>query len=330
MPAIAKLILKMVIFSVLVFGTIFGVIYLPPVDDDKYIMALVDKHRMLAETPRPRIIFAGDSNLAFGLNSRMVHKATGYNVVNMGLHGGLGLVYSMDELMPYLGKGDVVIFIPDYTHYLGTGIGDNTLVEVTILMPRLICYYSKENIMPFISNIPLTFQRRLRGLLSPTKESPTHRRSGFNEFGDNEGHIGVDPPEFKGKDYIAKILPEAAKLNITRLLPDHVNDTLVRRFNDFSAICREKGVMLYVAFSPLMEQDRRTQVETLTKLEKDMRNRLQVRFIGTSIENIYPQNYFFDNEFHLNGTGREVRTRRLINAMKADRFLSRPPGSELN
>ncbi|MBN2077740.1 MAG: hypothetical protein JW838_02160 [Spirochaetes bacterium] len=325
MPAIVKLILKVFILSVLVFGTIFGVIYLPPVDDDKYIMALVDKHRMLRETPRPRIIFAGDSNLAFGLNSRMVKKATGYNVVNMGLHGGLGLIYSMDELMPYLGKGDVVIFIPDYTHYLGTGIGDNTLVEVTILMPWLICHYSRENIMPFITNIPLTFQRRLRGLLAPTREAPTHRRSGFNEFGDNEGHIGVAPPEFKGKEYIARILPEAAKLNITRFLPDRVNDSLVTRFNRFSTICEEKGVALYVAFSPLMEQDRPKQVKTLTKLEKDMRERMKVKFIGTSIENIYPQKYFFDNEFHLNGTGRQVRTRRLINAMKDDPFLSRPP-----
>lgn len=321
-----KLILKASIFSFLVLGTIFGVIYLPPVSDEKYIMALVDKHRLLKNTPRPRIIFAGDSNLAFGLDSRMIKKATGYNVVNMGLHGGLGLIYSMDELTPYLERGDIVVLIPDYTHYMGTGIGDNTLVEVTILMPWLFCYYSRENIMPFIGNIPLTFQRRLRGILAPTKELPTHRRSGFNEFGDNEGHVGATQPEFKGKDYIARLLPQAAELNLTRFLPDRVNDTLVQRVNEFSSFCTGRGVEFYISFPPLMEQDRPKQVEILTRLEKDMRKRLKTKFVGNSITNIYPQELFFDNEFHLNGTGRQVRTKRLVDVMMADPLLSSPPG----
>jgi len=108
-----KLIAKALIFSALIGCTIFGVIYLPPIDPDRYIMALLDKHRLLETTPQPRIIVAGDSNLAFGLDSGMIKKATGYNIINMGLHGGLGLIYSMDELKPYLKKGDIVIFIPD-------------------------------------------------------------------------------------------------------------------------------------------------------------------------------------------------------------------------
>src|SRR4030042_1466434 len=129
--------IKASIFSFLIGFTIFGVIYLPPIDPDRYIMALVDKHRLLKTTPQPRIIFEGDSNLAFGLDSGMIKKETGYNIINMGLHGGLGLIYSMDELKPYLKQGDIEIFIPDSAHYSGSGIGDNTLVEVTILMPWL-------------------------------------------------------------------------------------------------------------------------------------------------------------------------------------------------
>jgi hypothetical protein len=311
-----KFIIKASIITTLIAATIFGVIYIPPVDPDRYIMALLDKHRLLKTTPQPRIIFAGDSNLAFGLDSGMIKEATGYNIINMGLHGGLGLIYSMDELKPYLKPGDIIIFIPDSAHYSGSGIGDNTLVEVTILMPWLICYYSRENIMPFISNIPLTFQRRLRGLISPSKELPTHRRSGFNEYGDNEGHIGVAPPEFKGKDFIAKYIPQAANLNITRFLPDRVNDQLVMHMNKFSAYCAARGVKVYITFSPLMENDRPKQEATLRSLEKDMRERITMKFIGNSTAYIYPRSYFFDNEFHLNGNGRAIRTRHLIETMK--------------
>ena len=320
-----KLIAKALIFSALIGCTIFGVIYLPPIDPDRYIMALLDKHRLLETTPQPRIIVAGDSNLAFGLDSGMIKKATGYNIINMGLHGGLGLIYSMDELKPYLKKGDIVIFIPDYTHYMGTGIGDNTLVEVTILMPWIFCYYSRENIMPFISNIPLTFQRRLRGLLMPSKEMPTHLRSGFNEYGDNEGHIGVKPPEFKGKDFIAKYLPQAANLGITRFLPERVNDELVKHLNGFSDYCLDKGVSVYISFSPLMEGDRQKQVRMLTSFEKDLRARIRMKIIGDPIGYIYPQDYFFDNEFHLNGKGREICTRRLVETMKSVPELANAP-----
>jgi hypothetical protein len=320
-----KFIVKALIFSALIGGTIFGVIYLPPVDPDRYIMALVDKHRLLRTTPQPRIIMAGDSNLAFGLDSGMIKKATGYNVINMGLHGGLGLIYSMDEIKPYLKKGDIVMLIPDYTHYQGTGVGDNTLVEVTILMPWIIRYYSRENYMPFISNIPLTFQRRLRGMLWPSQETPTHRRSGFNQYGDNEGHIGVKPPEFKGKEFIAKYIPQAANLGITRFLPEHVNGELVKQLNSFSDYCAKRGVSMYISFSPLMEGDRPKQERALTSLEKDLRAKVHMKFVGDSIGYIYPKEYFFDNEFHLNGTGRVIRTRHLVDTMKIVPELASAP-----
>lgn len=320
-----KLILKALIFNLLVLSTVFGVIYLPSIDKDKYIMTLLDKHRILRTTPQPRIIFVGDSSLAFGLDSAMVKKETGYNIVNMGLHGGLGLVYDMDELTPYLKKGDIVIFAPDYSHYMGDGTGDNTLVEVTIIMPWLITYYSRENFMPFINNIPLTFQRRLRGLINPTKEGIGHRRSGFNEFGDNIGHIGLKAQEFRGKEYIAKILPQAAEWNMSRFLPNGVTPPIVRYINRFSDNWRPRGVKIYLAFSPLMVNDRPKQEETLKSLDKDLRAKLKLTVIGNPLSYIYPQDYFFDNEFHLNGKGREIRTRQLVEDMKRDPVLSEAP-----
>jgi hypothetical protein len=321
-----KFILKAIIFSVLILSTVFGVIYIQPIDKDKYLMVLLDKHRILATTPQPRIIFVGDSSLAFGLDSAMVRKATGYNVVNMGLHGGLGLIYIMDELKPYLKKDDIVVFALDYTHYIGLGTGDNTLIEVTIVMPWIIKYYSRENYMPFINNIPVTFQRRLSGLLSPSKEGPGHRRSGFNEYGDNIGHIGLKSDAFKGMDFIAKYVPQARQLNMTRFLPGRVNDIIVTYMNRFSAYWEPRGVKIYLAYSPLMENDRPKQEKTLQSLDKDIRARIKMKVIGSPLTYIYPQKYFYDNEFHLNGEGRELRSEQLLKDMKADPVLSRAPG----
>jgi hypothetical protein len=320
-----KFILKAFIFSALILSTVFGVIYIQPIDKDKYLMVLLDKHRILARTPQPRMIFVGDSSLAFGLDSAKVKAATGYNVVNMGLHGGLGLIYIMDELKPYLKKDDIVIFALDYTHYIGVGTGDNTLIEVTIVMPWIIKYYSRENIMPFINNIPVTFQRRLRGLFSPTKEGPGHRRSGFNEYGDNIGHIGLKSDAFKGMEFIAKYVPQARELNMTRFLPERVNNVIVTYLNRFASYWGKRGVRMYIAYSPLMENDRKKQEYALLKLDKDIRARVRMKVIGSPLPYIYPQKDFYDNEFHLNGEGRELRTLQLIQDLKSDPVLSHAP-----
>lgn len=320
-----KFILKAIIFSALILSTVFGIIYVQPIDQDKYLMTLLDKHRLMRTTPQPRMIFVGDSSLAFGLDSAMIKKATGYNVVNMGLHGGLGLLYIMDELTPYLRKDDIVVFALDYTHYMGIGTGDNTLIEVTIIMPWIIKYYSRENYMPFIGHIPLTFQRRLKGLFSPTKEGVGHRRSGFNEYGDNIGHIGLKSDYFKGMDFIAKYVPQARELNMTRFLPERVNDVIVAYLNRFVSTWEPKGVKIYLAYSPLLENDRPKQEKMLKSLDKDIRERVHMKVIGSPLNYIYPQKYFFDNEFHMNGEGRELRSKQLVEDLKAEPVLAKAP-----
>jgi len=320
-----KFILKAIIFSALILSTVFGIIYVQPIDQDKYLMTLLDKHRLMRTTAQPRMIFVGDSSLAFGLDSAMIKKATGYNVVNMGLHGGLGLLYIMDELTPYLRKDDIVVFALDYTHYMGIGTGDNTLIEVTIIMPWIIKYYSRENYMPFIGHIPLTFQRRLKGLFSPTKEGVGHRRSGFNEYGDNIGHIGLKSDYFKGMDFIAKYVPQARELNMTRFLPERVNDVIVAYLNRFVSTWEPKGVKIYLAYSPLLENDRPKQEKMLKSLDKDIRERVHMKVIGSPLNYIYPQKYFFDNEFHMNGEGRELRSKQLVEDLKTDPVLAKAP-----
>jgi hypothetical protein len=289
--------------------TLFGVIYLLPVDDNKYLAVTIDKHRILAETKQPRIIFVGDSNLAFGLDSRMVKEKTGYNVVNMGLHGGLGIIYYMDELKPYLKKGDIIIFIFDYQNYLFDGTGSNPLIEISIFNPSVLQYYSRENVVKYFKSIPITFQRRMYGFIASAKDDPAYSRSGFNEFGDNEGHLGL-----------VKKLRTAE-----RKIPEEVPEVIVKIFNEFHETWSPKGVDIYLSFSPLIEENKEDQLKSLNKLREHMRKSLKLTIIGKPGPFVYPKEYFYDNPFHLNAEGRKVRTGELIKAMKGFEKFARPP-----
>lgn len=305
-----KLIYKSAILAGLAFVTIFAVIYLQPVDQNKYLAATIDKHRLLETTPQPRIIFAGDSNLAFGLNSEMVKAATGCNVINMGLHGGLGLNYYMDELKPHLKKGDIVIIVIDYQNYFFDGSGANTLVEITIFNPGIIRYYSPDSLYNFIVAVPLAFQRRLQGAFSSVGDDMAFMRSAFNEYGDNVAHLKLPQPKL--------LAPE-------RPMPEKVSDGVLRLYNGFYDEWHPRGVRIYLSFSPLLIQDRAKQVKALGLLYKDMVNRVKIPLIGLPTDFMYPADMFYDNIFHLNGRGRELRTRALIQQMKKIPELAAAP-----
>src|SRR4051812_8219671 len=63
-----------------------------------FMAAIIDKHKRINQINSPKIIFAGGSNLTFGLNSEEVEKEFSVPVVNLGLHAGLGLTFILNEL----------------------------------------------------------------------------------------------------------------------------------------------------------------------------------------------------------------------------------------
>ena len=71
----------------------------------------------LKSLPSPKIVLVGGSNLSMGLDCARIEKAFKRPVMNMGLHGGLGLGYMLAEVRPYIRSGDFVVLAPEYTHY---------------------------------------------------------------------------------------------------------------------------------------------------------------------------------------------------------------------
>ena len=104
--------------------------------DDSYLAAVLEKDRIIRNTPSPKIILVGGSNLAFGIDSRMMQDSLGLNVVNMGLYAKLGLKYMLAQVRPYIQRGDVVVVVPEYDQFYGEfANGDNTLNTALLYAP---------------------------------------------------------------------------------------------------------------------------------------------------------------------------------------------------
>ncbi len=305
---------KSSIFVLIVASYVIGVVYLAPVDQDTYIGATVEKQELLRETGQPRIVFIGGSSLAFGLDSRMIRERTGFNTVNMGLHGGLGPLYYVNEVKPHLREGDILILILEYEFYTGLYFdGRTTLNELTIFYPRAVLYFSPEHFGSFFGNLPITFQRRLRGLMTEPgkKDAYTYVRSGFNEHGDYVKHLGVPPK-------IESTYP---------VLVDEIDKRVVDLIKDLREFCGEKGVPLFLSFPPIMVQETYPGHIQAYSTGDDVKKMfeeffleeikpLDIETIGRPGDFVYPVEYFFDTIYHLNETGRRVRTEKLIVEME--------------
>ena len=74
----------------------------------------VDKERIAAAAPGPRIIAVGGSATLFSFDSKTASQRFGRPVVNFGTHAGMGLTYILDRAGRILRPGDVVLLAPEY------------------------------------------------------------------------------------------------------------------------------------------------------------------------------------------------------------------------
>src|SRR3989344_2918469 len=92
-------------------------IYILPTNPSRYFAEHIDKRKLIVSTPSPRIILLGGSNLAYSIDSELIEKKTGYNVVNFGIGGGMGMRMMISDLKQYLKNNDIVVLSPEYIHY---------------------------------------------------------------------------------------------------------------------------------------------------------------------------------------------------------------------
>ena len=101
--------LKLALFLALQVAVFTGLVWVGYRPGAVHMRTSRAKHTLLRESPGPRIIFVGGSNLLFGLDSPTVYRDTGYHPVNMGVQGGLRLDYLLNEVEPHVRSGDVVL-----------------------------------------------------------------------------------------------------------------------------------------------------------------------------------------------------------------------------
>lgn len=289
--------------------------------DDNYLAAVLEKDRLIRTTPSPKIILVGGSNLAFGIDSRMMEDSLHVNVVNMGLYAKLGLRYMLAQVKPYIRRGDVVLIVPEYDQFYGNySEGDNTLNTALLYappdrIPDLIKSYSVVDVVlrPRVENARRSFLEGTADLFGvkkkyfPPDTNPVYNRHSFNQYGDVVGHLGkksVNPDSI----FVGHLPPSK-----------NFNRKAISELNDIGDAARELGAHPYFLFPSYIDRSYVINVDAIEWLREKLSRDMRVPILGTPEDFVFPKNWFFDTRFHLNALGRGPRTVKMIEILRRAR-----------
>ena len=293
--------------------------------DNNYLAAVLEKDRLIRTTPSPKIVLVGGSNLAFGIDSRMMEDSLGVRVVNMGLYAQLGLRYMLAQVKPYIRGGDAVVIVPEYDQFYGKfSEGDNTLNTALLYapsdrIPDFIRSYSIVDVVlrPRVENARRSFLEATADLFGvknkyfPPDTNPVYNRHSFNRYGDVVSHLGKK--SMNPDSIYVKPLPPLKEFN----------RKTVDELNDIADVARERRAHAYFLFPSYIDRSYVINVAAIESLRQRLARDMRVPILGTAQDFVFPARWFFDTRFHLNEIGREARTLKMIESLRAARSRDR-------
>jgi len=271
-----------------------GAIILIPLPENAYDLAIIDKHRILAGTKSPKIVLAGGSNLAFGIDSVDIQKELHIPVVNTGLHVGFGLGRILDDISPFLNPGDILLVAPEYGFFTNVWNGNGAAYELILDVRQYRLLWSPYYGLPsgFINYL----STHLRVIIQKYSINPlAYSRNGFNKYGDFLKHLNMENQPVSSFHDLGSL-----------------NRTYLKRFFHFVDDFARRGITVVLSYPCYEEQSFCNSAGLIQNLDTAFRAKENLLVISTPASYCFPADYFFDTGSHLNREGRSMRTRQLI------------------
>ena len=284
-----------------------AVVFTPSIYSETFLGALAHKLDRLKNTEGERIIVVGGSSVAFGLDSELLSKMTGYEVVNFGLYATLGTRIMLDLSKDEIREGDIVVLAPELDpqtlsmYFNGEAVWQAADSDLSILSR-----VHPDNFLDMAaSSFGYISQVLMRTLTGAGKLSPEgiYRSDSFNEYGDI-----VYPREYNvmtaGYDVNQKV----------SLTPDIYEDKFIEYLNGYIADAEKKGAQVFYTFCPVNRSAlaEGTTDKSIEEFYKFVLESIKCPVISDPNELLMHEDYFYDTNFHLNDAGVTVRTAMLI------------------
>ena len=277
-------------------------------DPDHYFAGSLLQTRLLENTPSPRIILTGGSNVAMGIDAELMQRTLDIPVINDGLHAGLGLA-PLQEVQAYIRERDVIIISLEYNLFTNRDVmnGDPTFlsdwIEYSSRRVRYLPNPWEETPGIYAIMLQRKVNRQVNSYLFGGSLSETRRIFTGTNFDANGDFIG----------HLQTLSTEQQKIPATPYPVSNPQEDIFVFLENFSRVAREKGAEVYFEAPASRQRNcRATGVEQIANFLRTFAERSSIPVLTRPEDVCLPNKYFFDTEYHLNAQGRELRTKRLI------------------
>ena len=284
--------------------------------DAQYIGAWYDKKVQIANSiPTSKIIFAGGSNVQYGIRAGLVEEKIGKPAVNFGTHAALPFAYLLERVKKIAKPGDTIVLIPEYEYYF---LDPNSL-NPTSLRYLSVCGQdflkkSPGRYYKLLLTIPpeILFARFFvdsKKVRSEVQSKVQEHESAYDKYGDRNW-ISKDRMGDREKRLIASIQPTSLANPTTSGLEPICKIEL----KNFQAWCQDRNVSLLVAFPNTIIFDEYLQPAPQKFLAQlnEFYKKYHFETLLTPRDSMLPREDFFDTVYHLNEEGAVERTHNLL------------------
>ena len=305
-----KFIYKIIAFSLLIISISgFTLLFLPatPRVSKSLIFATIKKDSLLANTPPPRIILVGGSNLSMGLNSRIIKDSLQLNPVNTAIHAAFGIRYIIENTLQNIKKGDIIVLCMEYDHFFDKW--DRSYEELFRVVFDID--KSKFHMLSFTPTQLLRYLKYTNKVISSrlnineyfgVEEHEVYGVSAYNEYGDVFTYW--DYENFHSDFEVHKAI------DVNRYNPQVIAE--LKRIEDE---LHKKGCVLLISYPGYQDISFNNLKDAIKKVEEEfLINGFSV--LGNPERYMMPDSLIFDTPYHLNKQGVDRRTKLLVEDLK--------------
>ena len=298
--------------------------------DNVFVAELGEKYERLYSVDEPKIAVIGGSSVAFGLDSELMSKYTGMEVINFGLYATLGSKVMLDLSEDAMNEGDIVVFAPELDNQtLSMYFGAKSMWQVVDVYPEIWNSIRPADRPAMYAAFEEYKAEKIEYLTEGYKPNPSgvYNSANFNTYGDinyprpyNTMGMGYDPN------------------TIFEFDQSIVEEEFIDYFNAYCQRLAKKGVKVYFSYCPVNELSvsENTTDESIKAFENYLASKLECPIISDLDDYVMDWGYFYDTNLHLNDAGIVARTNQLVCDLRDaignnDRFtidIPEPPGKE--
>ena len=293
--------------------------------DETYFGELPYMFKRLKNGKEDKIIFVGNSAIAFGNRSDILEKELNKEVITFGLYAAIGTKAMMDLSKVGIKKGDTVILSPEISPQgLSLYFSSENMWMAVDGHYDMLDYIAKDNRESMVGNFAAFASKKFDYVLKGKKPKVegVYQQSSFNLNGQEVGYMTYQ------RDYNFMINGYDANTMIKYDI-NYLKDDFIKYINNYCQYAYKEGAKVYYNFVPTNSLGLVSSNEEIDAFCDALKSKIACPILGNPHNYVFDYEWFYDNNTHLNTAGTYIYNRQLVEDLKIVLKDSSPTNIEI-